>query len=190
MNMKEPTEEELEELEKETKRKANNKRFVRGSHALHDQVNNDPELDPENFEVIEALESIGDMIRKSNEVEQGIDLQEEVERVEEIHSNDPSPMDEASFALMYEKIEGALDTLTERERNVLSLRFGLKANYATTLEEIGRQFKVTRERIRKIEAKALKKMKRPERIRQLDKFFEEPSSVNKPKPEALRQLGL
>ena len=190
MNMKEPTKEELEEIEKETKRKANIKRFVRGSHALHDQANNDPELDPDNFEVIEALKSIGDMVRKSNEVEQGIDLKEEAEGVKEVQSSCPSPFDEASYTLLREKIIGILDTLTERERNVLSLRFGLKDNYLTTLEEIGRQFKVTRERIRKIEAKAVRKMKRPKRIRQLDKFFEEPSSDNKSKPEALRQLGL
>ena len=62
---------------------------------------------------------------------------------------------------------------------------------ALTLEEVGQQFSVTRERIRQIEAKALRKMRHPTRIRQLHGFFEaDQSSVNKPKPEALRQLGL
>jgi RNA polymerase primary sigma factor len=96
-----------------------------------------------------------------------------------------------AYSLLREKILDVLDSLTERERNVLSLRFGLKDGYSRTLEEVGRQFKVTRERIRQIEAKALRKMRHPTRIRQLHGFFEaDQSSVNKPKPEALRQLGL
>ena len=66
----------------------------------------------------------------------------------------------------------ALDSLTERERRVLSLRFGLADGYSRTLEEVGRQFKVTRERIRQIEAKALRKMRHPTRIRQLEGFLE------------------
>src|SRR5581483_7885400 len=65
-----------------------------------------------------------------------------------------------------------LDTLTERERRVLSLRFGLIDGYSRTLEEVGKQFKVTRERIRQIEAKALRKMRHPTRIRQLHGFFD------------------
>ena len=88
------------------------------------------------------------------------------------------------------KDSDVLDSLTERERNVLSLRFGLKDGYSRTLEEVGRQFKVTRERIRQIEAKALRKMHTyPDPT--ITWFFEaDQSSVNKPKPEALRQLGL
>ena len=65
-----------------------------------------------------------------------------------------------------------LDSLTERERRVLSLRFGLIDGYSRTLEEVGKQFKVTRERIRQIEAKALRKMRHPTRIRQLHGFFD------------------
>jgi RNA polymerase primary sigma factor len=65
-----------------------------------------------------------------------------------------------------------LDSLTDRERKVLSLRFGLVDGYSRTLEEVGRQFNVTRERIRQIEAKALRKMRHPTRIRQLHGFFE------------------
>ena len=64
------------------------------------------------------------------------------------------------------------DSLTDRERRVLSLRFGLLDGYSRTLEEVGRQFNVTRERIRQIEAKALRKMRHPTRIRQLHGFFE------------------
>ena len=65
-----------------------------------------------------------------------------------------------------------LDSLAPREREVLALRFGLKDGYSRTLEEVGRLFKVTRERIRQIEAKALRKMRHPTRIRQLHGFFE------------------
>jgi RNA polymerase primary sigma factor len=102
-----------------------------------------------------------------------------------------NPYDMTAYSLLRDKIIDVLDSLTERERNVLSLRFGLKDGYSRTLEEVGRQFKVTRERIRQIEAKALRKMRHPTRIRQLHGFFEaDQSSVNKPKPEALRQLGL
>ena len=102
-----------------------------------------------------------------------------------------NPYDMTAYSLLREKILDVLDSLTERERNVLSLRFGLKDGYSRTLEEVGKQFKVTRERIRQIEAKALRKMRHPTRIRQLHGFFEaDQSSVNKPKPEALRHLGL
>ena len=102
-----------------------------------------------------------------------------------------NPYDMTAYSLLREKIIDVLDSLTERERNVLSLRFGLQDGYSRTLEEVGRQFKVTRERIRQIEAKALRKMRHPTRIRQLHGFFDaDQSSVNKPKPEALRQLGL
>ena len=65
-----------------------------------------------------------------------------------------------------------LDSLTERERKVLELRFGLADGYSRTLEEVGKQFKVTRERIRQIEAKALRKMRHPTRLRQLHGFIE------------------
>ena len=72
-----------------------------------------------------------------------------------------NPMEEAGFAMLKEKIIDVLDTLTEREREVLEQRFGLKDGYSGTLEEVGRQFQVTRERIRQIEAKALRKMRHP-----------------------------
>jgi RNA polymerase primary sigma factor len=90
-----------------------------------------------------------------------------------------NPYDMTAFSLLREKIVDVLDSLTERERRVLSLRFGLVDGYSRTLEEVGKQFKVTRERIRQIEAKALRKMRHPTRIRQLTGFFdaEQPDSA-------------
>jgi RNA polymerase primary sigma factor len=83
-----------------------------------------------------------------------------------------NPYDMTAYSLLREKIMDVLDSLTERERKVLSLRFGLVDGYSRTLEEVGRQFNVTRERIRQIEAKALRKMRHPTRIRQLHGFIE------------------
>jgi len=83
-----------------------------------------------------------------------------------------NPSDMTAVVLLKEKIKDVLETLTERERQVLEQRFGLVDGYSRTLEEVGRQFKVTRERIRQIEAKALRKMRHPTRIRQLEGFLE------------------
>ncbi len=83
-----------------------------------------------------------------------------------------NPSDMTSYSLLKDKLSDVLDTLTERERKVLELRFGLGDGYSRTLEEVGKQFKVTRERIRQIEAKALRKMRHPTRIRQLQGFLE------------------
>ncbi len=86
-----------------------------------------------------------------------------------------NPMEEAGFSMLKDKIRDVLDTLTERECEVLEQRFGLKDGYSRTLEEVGRQFQVTRERIRQIEAKALRKMRHPTRIRKLEGFIELPN---------------
>ena len=83
-----------------------------------------------------------------------------------------NPSDMTAIVLLKGKIKDVLETLTERERQVLEQRFGLIDGYSRTLEEVGRQFKVTRERIRQIEAKALRKMRHPTRIRQLEGFLE------------------
>ncbi len=83
-----------------------------------------------------------------------------------------NPSDMTSYALLKDKLSEVLDSLTERERKVLELRFGLGDGYSRTLEEVGKQFRVTRERIRQIEAKALRKMRHPTRIRQLEGFLE------------------
>ncbi|MEQ9825430.1 MAG: RNA polymerase sigma factor RpoD [Puniceicoccaceae bacterium] len=91
-----------------------------------------------------------------------------------------NPYDMTAYSMLREKIIDVLDSLHERERRVLSLRFGLTDGYSRTLEEVGKQFKVTRERIRQIEAKALRKMRHPTRIRQLHGFIEGDQPVQKP----------
>ena len=83
-----------------------------------------------------------------------------------------NPLDITSFSLLKDKLGDVLCSLTERERKVLELRFGLGDGCARTLEEVGQQFRVTRERIRQLEAKALRKMRHPTRIRQLHGFLE------------------
>ncbi len=90
--------------------------------------------------------------------------------IEDKAAENPSEM--TSHMLLKEKLKDVLGSLTERERAVLTLRFGLGDGYSRTLEEVGRQFRVTRERIRQIEAKALRKMRHPTRIHQLEGFLE------------------
>ena len=86
--------------------------------------------------------------------------------------NAPAPADAASFQLLKEQVDEVLHTLTEREARVLVLRFGLEDGRSRTLEEVGREFGVTRERIRQIEAKALRKLRHPTRSRKLRDFLE------------------
>ena len=83
-----------------------------------------------------------------------------------------SPLETTSASLLKDKLRDVLDTLNGRERDVLEQRFGLKDGYSRTLEEVGKQFNVTRERIRQIEAKALRKMRHPTRLRHLTGFLE------------------
>ncbi len=111
--------------------------------------------------------------------QQPISLQAPVGESEETNFGDfiedkgaENPSDMTAIVLLKEKIKDVLETLTERERQVLEQRFGLVDGYSRTLEEVGRQFRVTRERIRQIEAKALRKMRHPTRIRQLEGFLE------------------
>ena len=91
-----------------------------------------------------------------------------------------NPYDIAAHALLREKIIDVLKSLTDREREVLTFRFGLKDGVSRTLEEVGKIFNVTRERIRQIEAKALRKMRHPTRLRQLHGFFEADQDVSGP----------
>ncbi|MCI5848484.1 MAG: RNA polymerase sigma factor RpoD [Lachnoclostridium sp.] len=86
--------------------------------------------------------------------------------------NVPVPVEAASFTLLKEQLAEVLDTLTEREQKVLRLRFGLDDGKARTLEEVGKEFEVTRERIRQIEAKALRKLRHPSRSRKLKDFID------------------
>jgi len=90
--------------------------------------------------------------------------------IEDKGAENPSEM--TSYSLLKDKLSDVLTSLTERERKVLELRFGLGDGYSRTLEEVGKQFRVTRERIRQIEAKALRKMRHPTRIRQLQGFLD------------------
>jgi RNA polymerase primary sigma factor len=113
--------------------------------------------------------------------QQPISLQSPVGESEETNFGDfiedkgaENPCDMTAIVLLKEKIKDVLETLTERERQVLEQRFGLVDGYSRTLEEVGRQFRVTRERIRQIEAKALRKMRHPTRLRQLEGFLEAP----------------
>ena len=84
----------------------------------------------------------------------------------------PAPAEAASFMLLREQLEEVLETLTDREKNVLRLRFGLEDGRSRTLEEVGQSFGVTRERIRQIEAKALRKLRHPVRLRKLQGNFD------------------
>jgi RNA polymerase primary sigma factor len=113
--------------------------------------------------------------------QQPISLQSPVGESEETNFGDfiedrgaENPSDMTAIVLLKEKIKDVLETLTDRERQVLEQRFGLVDGYSRTLEEVGKQFQVTRERIRQIEAKALRKMRHPTRIRQLEGFLEAP----------------
>jgi len=83
------------------------------------------------------------------------------------------PPDAASFSMLQEQLQKVLDGLAERERKVISLRFGLKDGHPRTLEEVGREFGVTRERIRQIESKTLAKLRHPSRSSKLKDYLEE-----------------
>ena len=83
-----------------------------------------------------------------------------------------APADSASYILLKEQLEEVLESLTDREKKVLRLRFGLDDGKARTLEEVGKQFGVTRERIRQIEAKALRKLRHPSRSKKLKDYLD------------------
>ena len=100
-----------------------------------------------------------------------------------------NPLDMTSQRLLKERLNEVLDTLTERERKILELRFGLKDGYQRTLEEVGKQFKVTRERIRQIEAKGLRKLRHPTRIRELQGFLESETEIVGSENESNNFLG-
>ena len=84
----------------------------------------------------------------------------------------PAPAEAAAFSMLKDQLEEVLSTLTEREQKVLKLRFGLDDGRARTLEEVGKEFDVTRERIRQIEAKALRKLRHPTRRKKLEDYLE------------------
>ncbi len=131
-------------------------------------------------EIADEMELTVDRVRQIMKMaQQPISLQAPVGDSEDTSFGDfiedksaENPTDMASYSLLKDRLGDVLTSLTERERKVLELRFGLADGYSRTLEEVGKQFKVTRERIRQIEAKALRKMRHPTRIRQLSGFLE------------------
>ncbi len=111
--------------------------------------------------------------------QQPISLQSPIGDSDDTHFGDfiedksaENPSDMTAYSLLKDRLQDVLKTLTDREQEVLTLRFGLADGYSRTLEEVGRKFNVTRERIRQIEAKALRKMRHPTRIRKLEGFLE------------------
>ena len=111
--------------------------------------------------------------------QQPISLQSPVGDSEDTHFGDfiedksaENPSEMTAYSLLKERLQDVLGTLTDREQEVLTLRFGLADGYSRTLEEVGKKFQVTRERIRQIEAKALRKMRHPTRIRKLEGFLD------------------
>lgn len=111
--------------------------------------------------------------------QQPISLQSPVGEGDDAHFGDfiedksaENPSEMTAYSMLKERLKDVLDTLTERERAVLDYRFGLSDGYSRTLEEVGKQFAVTRERIRQIEAKALRKLRHPTRMRKLEGFLE------------------
>jgi RNA polymerase primary sigma factor len=136
--------------------------------------------EPTPEEVAEEMNLPVDRVRAVLKMaQQPISLQSPVGDSEDTHFGDfiedksaENPSEMTAYSLLKERLKDVLQTLTEREQDVLTLRFGLADGYSRTLEEVGRKFTVTRERIRQIEAKALRKMRHPTRIRKLEGFLE------------------
>lgn len=131
-------------------------------------------------EIAERMNTSPDKVREIMKIAQDpVSLETPVGEEEDTHLGDfiqdddsPAPAEAASHALLKEAIEGVLDTLTPREALVLKLRFGLIDGRMRTLEEVGKEFNITRERIRQIEAKALRKLRHPTRSKKLKDFLE------------------
>lgn len=136
--------------------------------------------DPTPEEIAEVIGISEEKVREIMRIAQEpVSLETPIGEEEDSHLGDfiedqeaPSPADAASFALLREQLEEVLETLTPREKKVLRLRFGLDDGRARTLEEVGQIFGVTRERIRQIEAKALRKLRHPSRSKKLKDFLE------------------
>ena len=151
-------------------------KLIRVSRQLLQQLGREPS--PE--EIAEAMEISVERVREIMKIAQElVSLETPMGEEEDSHLGDfiedqdaPAPAEAASFMLLKEQLEEVLDTLTEREERVLRLRFGLDDGRARTLEEVGQNFGVTRERIRQIEAKALRKLRHPSRSRKLKDFLD------------------
>lgn len=137
--------------------------------------------EPTPEEIAEAMNLPVERVLEISKISQEpVSLETPIGEEEDSHLGDfiqdehiPVPADEAAHTLLREQLEKVMDTLSEREQKVLALRFGLEDGKPHTLEEVGREFQVTRERIRQIEAKALRKFRHPTRSRKLRDFLEE-----------------
>ncbi|MDD6482807.1 MAG: RNA polymerase sigma factor RpoD [Lachnospiraceae bacterium] len=151
-------------------------KLIRVSRQLLQELGREPS--PE--EIAEEMKMPVDRVREILKISQEpVSLETPIGEEEDSHLGDfikddnvPVPADAAAFTLLKEQLEEVLGTLTEREQKVLTLRFGLEDGRARTLEEVGKEFNVTRERIRQIEAKALRKLRHPSRSRKLKDYLE------------------
>jgi len=151
-------------------------RLVKTSSSLLQDLGREPTLDEIAHEMGITADRVSEIIRIAPEP---LSLETPIGEEEDSHLADfvedqeaVSPAEAASSTILREKIEDALNKLTPRERDVLKMRFGLEDGYSRTLEEVGRYFRVTRERIRQIEAKALKKLRHPSRSKKLRDYLE------------------
>ena len=151
-------------------------KLVRVSRQLLQELGREPT--PE--EIAEKMDIPVERVREIIKISQEpVSLETPIGEEEDSHLGDfipdedaPAPAEAASFALMKEQLMDVLDTLTPREEKVLRLRFGLDDGHQRTLEEVGKEFNVTRERIRQIEAKALRKLRHPSRSKKLRDYLD------------------
>jgi len=151
-------------------------KLIRVSRQLLQQLGREPT--PE--EIAKDMEITVDRVREIMKIAQEpVSLETPIGEEEDSHLGDfiedhdaPAPAEAASYMLLKEQLTDVLSTLTEREKKVLELRFGIKDGRARTLEEVGQSFGVTRERIRQIEAKALRKLRHPSRSKKLKDFLD------------------
>ena len=151
-------------------------KLIRVSRQLLQELGREPTPEEIAVQMNMPVEKVREILKISQEP---VSLETPIGEEEDSHLGDfiqddqvPVPADAAAFELLKEQLNEVLDTLTEREQKVLRLRFGLDDGKARTLEEVGRQFNVTRERIRQIEAKALRKLRHPSRSRKLKDYLE------------------
>ncbi len=151
-------------------------KLIRISRQLLQELGREPSPEEIAVEMNMPVERVREILKISQEP---VSLETPIGEEEDSHLGDfiqddnvPVPADAAAFTLLKEQLEEVLGTLTEREQKVLTLRFGLEDGRARTLEEVGKEFNVTRERIRQIEAKALRKLRHPSRSRKLKDYLE------------------
>ena len=151
-------------------------KLIRVSRQLLQELGREPSPEEIAEEMNMPVERVREILKISQEpvsLETPIGEEEDSQLGDFIRDeNVPVPADAAAFTLLKEQLEEVLGTLTEREQKVLTLRFGLEDGRARTLEEVGKEFNVTRERIRQIEAKALRKLRHPSRSRKLKDYLE------------------